>query len=140
MVVVFLAANKYNLITLRLWMSGTHSGLHSSPHKTTFTPVATLGAAPLGASLVEAVHDKLKSVGANPIVLQGQPTEIYTPFLSRFTVITPPPRRLRFDGDVPRRSHPTLRSVLVQGWVSRYPHFEPRSKIGQGRRCRFEAG
>ncbi|KAF9646482.1 acetyl-CoA synthetase-like protein [Thelephora ganbajun] len=44
------ATNKYNLKTLRLLMSG---------------------AAPLGASLIQAVHDKLKSVGAHTIILQG---------------------------------------------------------------------
>lgn len=44
------ATNKYNLKTLRAVLSG---------------------AAPLGAPLINAVHNKLKSVGANAIVLQG---------------------------------------------------------------------
>lgn len=44
------ATNKYNLKTLRTILSG---------------------AAPLGASLVKAVHDKLKSVGADTVLVQG---------------------------------------------------------------------
>ncbi|KAF9790975.1 AMP binding protein [Thelephora terrestris] len=44
------ATNKYNLKTLRFIMSG---------------------AAPLGASLISAVHNKLKSVGANTVIPQG---------------------------------------------------------------------
>jgi len=67
----FLAANKYNLKTLRLLMSGTHPGLHPSSWNPTLTLVAASGAAPLGASLIKAVDKKLKSLGADVVVLQG---------------------------------------------------------------------
>jgi hypothetical protein len=70
-VVVFLAVDKYNLKTLRLLVSGTHSGLHPSSWNIALKPVAASGAAPLGAPLIKAVHNKLKSVGANTIVMQG---------------------------------------------------------------------
>jgi len=52
-------------------MSGTHLGLHLSSWNPTLTLVAASGAAPLGASLIKAVDNKLKSVGANAVVLQG---------------------------------------------------------------------
>jgi hypothetical protein len=38
---------------------------------------AISGAAPLGASLIRDTHTKLRSVGANTAVLQGQPTAIF---------------------------------------------------------------
>ena len=68
---VFLAANKHSLKTLRLLLSGMHSGLHPSSWNVVLTLVVASGATPLGASLVEAVHNELKSVGTNVIVLQG---------------------------------------------------------------------
>jgi 4-coumarate--CoA ligase len=62
------ATNKYNLKTLRMLMSGE---LPSPFVGNYIYPDADSGAAPLGAPLIEAVHNKLKSIGANTIVLQG---------------------------------------------------------------------
>ena len=43
---------------------------------------AALGGSPLEISLIQATHDKLRSVGANTIVLQGQPTAVFVPLSS----------------------------------------------------------
>ena len=78
----FLATNKYNLKTLRVVLSGTHSGLYPFSWKPVLTLTAASGAAPLGAPLVEAVHSKMKSVGANTIVLQGWKMAVSIPMFN----------------------------------------------------------
>jgi len=85
--VYLLATNKYNLKTLQFLISGTHFGLCSHSRDFVADVDAVLGAAPLGVSLIQAVHNKLKSVGANAVVVQGEPTTIFVPLCIDFSFI-----------------------------------------------------
>lgn len=66
-----LATNKYNLKTLRSLMSGRLESPASPSMEGRIQTNNIQGAAPLGAPLITAVHNKLKSVGANTVLVQG---------------------------------------------------------------------
>ena len=51
--------------------SGAYSGFHSSSWDDVLIVRAAPGAAPLSAHLVNAVYEKLKSVGVETTLLQG---------------------------------------------------------------------
>jgi len=80
--VTLLATNKYNMKSLRILLSGAHPRLRLLSWGAALTLMPLSGAAPLGPSLVQAVHNKLKSVGANTALLQGWPTVILVPLFS----------------------------------------------------------